>query len=502
MSNELIEQRMKKVEVLRSKGIEPYPYIFKRTCDSSQFMSLFAYLEPGDVLEKEKVSMAGRVMAMRVHGKSLFFVLQDFSGRFQCYIRINVGKEKYELFKENVDIGDFIGVKGYPFRSHTGELTVYVEKYHLLSKAIRTLPEKWHGLQNVEKRYRERYVDLIVNEDARDILLKRIKIVKAIRDYLDSLGFLEVETPILQSVYGGASAKPFKTYLNALDMDMYLRIAPELYLKRLIVGGFEKIYEIGRCFRNEGISYKHNPEFTSVELYQAYADYNDMMELTENLVCEVARKVIGKTKVEYQGVQIDLTPPWRRIGVADMIKKRLGIDILNVSDEELKQEFIKHGIETQKLYNRGKMIEKLIDLLEDELVQPAFLIDHPMSMSPLAKKHRKYDGLTERFELFICGQELANAFSELNDPIDQRERFSRQMEFRKAGDEEAQVMDEDFVHALEYGMPPTGGLGIGIDRLAMILTDAKTIKDVILFPTLKRSDNGDSHRGTETQRKQ
>ena len=485
MLNEVMEQRAEKIRELRNRGIAPYPYRFERTHTSLQFSNLFAYLESGDVLEKEKVSMAGRVMAKRVHGKSTFFVLQDFFGKFQCYIRVNIGKELYESFKEDVEIGDFVGVKGYPFRSHTGELTVYVEEYKLLSKAIRTLPEKWHGLQNIEKRYRKRYVDLIVNEEAKDILINRMKIVKAVRDHLDSLGFLEVETPILQSIYGGASAKPFKTHLNALDMDMYLRIAPELYLKRLIVGGFEKVYEIGRCFRNEGISYKHNPEFTSVELYQAYADYNDMMELTENLVCEVARRVLGKTKIEYQGVEVDLTPPWRRISVVDIIEKRFGIDILDITDEELEQEFVKRDIETQKLYNRGKMIEKLIDLVSDEFIQPTFLIDHPLAMSPLAKKHRDREGLTERFELFICGQELANAFSELNDPIDQRERFLKQMEYKEAGDEEAQLMDEDFVRALEYGMPPTGGLGIGIDRLAMILTNAKTIKDVIFFPTLK-----------------
>lgn len=486
MSLEARRQRLQEIEELRRLGIEPYPYRFERTHNTEEIRKAFDQrLEAGQTLESERVSTAGRVMALRKHGKSIFFVLQDFHGMIQGYIRKKeAGDEVFKRFDDFVNIGDHIGIRGFPFKSKTGELSVFVIEYEILSKSLRTLPEKWHGLKDKEIIYRQRYLDLIANRESLNRFVIRSRVVSFIRDFLNSRGFLEVETPILHHVTGGANARPFVTHLNALDIDMYLRIAPELHLKRLIVGGFEKVYELGKNFRNEGISYKHNPEFTSIEVYQAYADYSDMMELTEEMITELVRFINGGLKINYQGVEIDFTRPWKRVSMRDYIKERLDVDILEDSDERLLEVVESHGQEVS-MKERGHLIEKLWDLVEDGIVHPTFVTDYPVEISPLAKRHRLDPRLTERFELIIFGREIANAFSELNDPMDQLERFRRQAQLRAAGDEEAQMLDEDFVRALEYGMPPTGGLGIGIDRLVMFLTDVPSIRDVILFPLVR-----------------
>ncbi|HCZ06228.1 MAG: lysyl-tRNA synthetase, class [Thermotogota bacterium] len=486
MSLEARQQRLQEIEELRRLGIEPYPYRFERTHNTEEIRKAFDQrLEAGQTLESERVSTAGRVMALRKHGKSIFFVLQDFHGTIQGYIRKKeAGDEVFKRFDDFVNIGDHIGIRGFPFKSKTGELTVFVLEYEILSKSLRTLPEKWHGLKDKEIIYRQRYLDLIANRESLNRFVIRSRAISFIRDFLNSRGFLEVETPILHHVTGGANARPFVTHLNALDIDMYLRIAPELHLKRLIVGGFEKVYELGKNFRNEGISYKHNPEFTSIEVYQAYADYSDMMELTEEMITELVRFINGGLKINYQGVEIDFTRPWKRVSMRDYIKEHLDVDILEDPDERLLEVVESHGQEVS-MKERGHLIEKLWDLVEDGIVHPTFVTDYPVEISPLAKRHRLDPRLTERFELIIFGREIANAFSELNDPVDQLERFRRQAQLRAAGDEEAQMMDEDFVRALEYGMPPTGGLGIGIDRLVMFLTDVPSIRDVILFPLVR-----------------
>ncbi|PLV60090.1 lysine--tRNA ligase [Thermotoga sp. KOL6] len=485
MLKEFKEQRIKEIQELRSMKINPYPYRFVKEMSASEIKEKYDYLQAGEVLENEKLSFAGRVMSVRHHGKTAFFHLKDDTGRIQSYIRSDtVGKEKMNLFKKHVKIGDFIGVKGFPFKSKTGELTIYVEEYVLLSKALRPLPEKWHGIKDKEIIYRQRYLELIVNDEAIERFRKRFKAIQIIREFLNSRGFVEVETPILHYVTGGAEARPFVTHLNVFDIDMYLRIAPELYLKRLIVGGFEKIYEIGKNFRNEGISYKHSPEFTSVEIYQAYADYNDMMDLTEELIVEVVKKTCGTLKVVYQGKEIDFTPPWKRVRMREFLQEKLGVDILEDRDEVLLKKLEEHGVEVE-IKNRAHLIDKLRDIVEEELVNPTFVIDHPVVISPLAKRHREDPRLTERFELIIFGREIANAFSELNDPVDQYQRFLEQARMREEGDEEAHMMDMDFVRALEYGMPPTGGLGIGLDRLFMFITDSPTIRDIIPFPLVK-----------------
>jgi len=424
-------------------------------------------------------------MSIRHHGKSSFFHIKDSTGRVQIYINKQaVGDEKFKVFKKYVNIGDVVGIKGFPFKSRTGELTVFAEDFRILSKALRTLPEKWHGLKDKEIIYRQRYVEMIINDSALERFKKRFEVIKLIRDFLDSKGFIEVETPILHYVTGGAAAKPFITHLNVYDIDMYLRIAPELYLKRLIVGGFEKIYEIGKNFRNEGVSYKHNPEFTTLELYQAYADYTDIMNLTEELITFIIEKTCGNLKIEYQGVEIDFSRPWKRIDMRDFIKERLGVDIVEDPDDVLLKKLEEKGVEPA-IKTRGHLIEKLWDLVEDEIVNPTFLLNHPVEISPLAKRHRDDPRVTERFELIIFGREIANAFSELNDPVDQMKRFEEQAKLREAGDEEAHMMDRDFVRALEYGMPPVGGLGLGIDRLIMFVTNSPSIRDVIPFPLVR-----------------
>jgi lysyl-tRNA synthetase class 2 len=482
---EFKEQRIREIQELRSMNIEPYPYRFEKEMSASEIKEKYDHLQAGEVQESEKLSFAGRVMSIRHHGKTAFFHLKDDTGRIQAYIRADaVGKDRMGLFKKHVKIGDFVGVRGFPFKSKTGELTIYVEDFTLLSKALRPLPEKWHGIKDKEIIYRQRYLELIMSDEAIERFKKRFEAMRVIREFLNSRGFVEVETPILHYVTGGAEARPFVTHLNVFDVDMYLRIAPELYLKRLIVGGFEKIYEIGKNFRNEGISYKHSPEFTSIEIYQAYADYNDMMNLTEELIVEVVKRTCGTLKITYQGKEIDFTPPWRRVRMRDFLKEKLGVDILEDSDEVLLKKLEEHGVEVE-IKNRAHLIDKLRDIVEEELVNPTFIIDHPVDISPLAKRHREDPRLTERFELIIFGREIANAFSELNDPIDQYQRFLEQMKMREEGDEEAHMMDLDFVRALEYGMPPTGGLGIGLDRLFMFITDSPTIRDIIPFPLVK-----------------
>ena len=485
MLKEIREQRIKEIEELRSLGVEPYPNHFSKETTVEEIRKKYDHLQAGEVLSEEKVRFAGRVMSIRHHGKTAFFHLKDTTGRIQAYIRMDtVGESAFLFFKKHVNVGDFLGIEGFPFKSKTGELTLYVENYKLLSKALRPLPEKWHGLRDKEIIYRQRYLELIMNDEALNRFKKRFEAVRVIRNFLDSRGFLEVETPILHYVTGGAEARPFVTHLNVFNIDMYLRIAPELYLKRLIVGGFEKIYEIGKNFRNEGISYKHNPEFTSIEIYQAYADYNDMMKLTEELIAEVVLRTCGTLKITYQGVEIDFTPPWKRVRMRELLKEKLGVDILEDEDDVFLEKLKEHGVEVE-IKNRAHLIDKLRDLVEEEIVNPTFVVDHPVTISPLAKRHREDPRLTERFELIIFGREIANAFTELNDPIDQYQRFLEQTKLREEGDEEAHMMDLDFVRALEYGMPPTAGLGIGLDRLFMFITDSPSIRDVILFPLVR-----------------
>ncbi|MGJ8455138.1 lysine--tRNA ligase [Pseudothermotoga sp. U03pept] len=499
MIEEVRKQRAKEVEELRKLGINPYPYRFEKKQSTKEILEKYGFLEPGQTLEKEVISIAGRIMTIRLHGKSCFFTLRDFDGRIQAYIRQEeVSQSGYELFKKYVAPGDFIGITGFPFRSKTGELTLYVKEYQILSKARRPMPEKWHGLKDKEIAYRQRYVDMIANNSTLERFKIRYKAISFIRAFLTNRGFVEVETPILNFIPGGGAAKPFVTRLEALDCEMYLRIAPELHLKRYIVGGFERVFELGKNFRNEGISYKHSPEFTSIEIYQAYADYHDMMELTETLISELVYHLYGTYKLNYQGRELDFTRPWRRLKMREFIKQELGVDILEDRDEVLHAVLKERGIELDS-HTRARMIEKLWDLVEDKVIQPTFLMDHPVEISPLAKRHREDPRLTERFEPIICGMELGNAFSELNDPEDQMERFRSQMELRSAGDEEAHRMDLDFIRALEYGLPPTGGLGIGIDRLMMLLTDSPSIRDVIAFPLVTESDDEDDIEGSAAE---
>lgn len=485
-TSELLIHRREKLKKLREKNINPYPYNFKRTHTSSEIIKNFEKLST----DETEVKIAGRMISLRLHGKTLFFHLLDGAGKIQVYVKLDeVGKEKFELF-DLFDIGDHLGITGKVFKTRTGEITVRATDFCILSKSLLPLPEKWHGLQDKEIRYRQRYVDLIVNREVGRIFLIRTELIKAIRRFLDGLGFVEVETPILQPLYGGAFARPFVTHHNTLDMDLYLRIADELYLKRLIVGGFEKVYEISKSFRNEGMDRNHNPEFTMLELYQAYADYNDIMELYEKLLNFVAKEVLGLTKLEYEGNQIDLTPPWRRLPLLDSIKEHTGVDLTNKSEEKIRK--IASDLEVKEDLSRpkGKLIEAIFEtLVQPNLIQPTFIIDYPIELSPLAKKHREKEGLTERFELFLGGCEMGNAFSELNDPLDQRERFKQQMELAKKGEKEAQMLDDDFLRALEYGMPPTGGLGFGIDRLVMVFTNTHSIREVIFFPQMRPVEN-------------
>ena len=486
IENVLREERLKKLERLRECGIEAYPARFGRTHTVEQIIKEWGTLKPGE-WTNQRVKLAGRIMARRRMGKASFIDLQDQNGKLQGYAKIDtLGQEQYELFTD-LDIGDFIGVEGVVFKTEKGELSVHIERFRILSKALRPLPEKWHGLADVETRYRQRYLDLISNEESRRIFLIRSRIVSAMRRFLEARGFLEVETPILQPLYGGAAARPFTTHHNVLDTKLYLRISDELYLKRLIIGGLEKVYEIGKDFRNEGISTKHNPEFTMLECYQAYADYNDMMELTEQMIAQIAKEALGTTRIHYQGHEVDLKPPWPRVTLREAILKETAIDIeehrtLEGLHQQLKKRSLK--VDTQKSW--GKLVDEIFkEYVEPKLIEPTFIMDYPLELSPLAKKKTDQPHLVERFEPFVGGIELGNAFSELNDPLDQRQRFERQEELRRRGDEEAQALDEDFLIALEHGMPPTGGLGIGVDRLVMLLTGSASIREVILFPLLR-----------------
>ncbi len=493
--SDLRDTRLEKAEQLRQLGQNPYAYRWESTHSAAVLQEKYADLENGEEVEVE-VAIAGRIMARRVFGKLAFFTLQDETGQIQLFldkkkIQATLGEADPEAFshlKNLTDVGDFIGVKGSVRRTDKGELSINVGFYQILTKSLLPLPDKWHGLTDVEKRYRQRYVDLIVNPEVRETFRRRAKITAAIRRYLDEQGFIEIETPVLQSEAGGAAAKPFVTYHNATEMEMYLRIATELHLKRLIVGGFEKVFELGRIFRNEGVSTRHNPEFTSIEVYQAYADYNDMMALTEAIITDSAQAVLGTLEIEYQGEAINLNTPWKRMTMHEAVREATGVDFSAIEDLEAAKAAAQaagiHGV--GEATSIGKILNEAFEQkVEETLIQPTFILDYPVEISPLAKPHRSKPGLVERFELFIVGRETANSFSELTDPIDQRERLEAQAAQKAAGDEEANSVDEDFLTALEYGMPPTGGLGIGIDRLAMLLTDSPSIRDVIAFPLLR-----------------
>ncbi|MBQ8132956.1 MAG: lysine--tRNA ligase [Clostridia bacterium] len=483
--NELLRVRRDKLAELKAAGRDPFVETkFDVTHHSSDVKNNF------DTLEGKSVTIAGRIMSKRVMGKASFCHIQDLEGTIQSYVaRDAVGEEEYKLFKK-MDIGDIVGLKGEVFKTQTGEISVHASEIKLLSKSLQILPEKYHGLTNTDTRYRQRYVDLIMNEEVKDTFVKRSKIISAIRRYLDTQGFIEVETPMLVSNAGGASARPFETHFNALDEDLKLRISLELYLKRLIVGGLERVYEIGRVFRNEGLDTRHNPEFTLMELYQAYTDYHGMMDLTENLYRYVAQEVLGTTKIVYNDIEIDLGKPFERITMVDAVKKYSGIDFNEIETLEQAREIAKEkGIEYEEHHKKGDILNLFFETFaEEHLVQPTFLMDHPVEISPLTKRKPENPDYVERFEFFINGWEMANAYSELNDPIDQRERFKAQEELLAQGDEEANRTDEDFLNALEIGMPPTGGIGFGIDRMCMLLTNSPAIRDVLLFPTMKSLD--------------
>ena len=481
--NEQMQVRIDKMHKIEEHGWKPFGHRYLWTHRAADIAAQFEELSANET----QVKMAGRIMAIRGHGKTCFMDMQDKTGRIQVYVRKDViGEENYALIKL-MDIGDTVGVTGTAFRTHMGELSIKADVIEMLSKSLRPLPEKWHGLKDVETRYRQRYVDLIVNPEVRDTFVKRSQIIKSVREVLDSHDFLEVETPILNTIAGGAAARPFISYHNALDMQVYMRIAPELYLKRLIVGGMDRVYEMGRVFRNEGIDNRHNPEFTSVEIYQAFADYRDMMDLTEEVVVKTAEKVLGTTSIVYEGTPIELGSPWKRMSMIEAVKEYSGKDFTNVTDLEEARAIAKElNVAIEPTFGIGKIINACFEeYVEDKLIQPTFITGHPKEISPLAKSNPENPEITDRFEAYIYGREICNGFTELNDPIDQKERFLKQVEERANGDEEANMMDEDFVNALEFGLPPTGGLGIGIDRLVMFLTDSSTIRDVLFFPTMK-----------------
>ena len=483
----LMKVRREKLDKLREEGKDPFQITkFNRTHTTKQVIDNY------DELEGKDVTIAGRLMAKRIMGKASFCHIQDGEGKIQSYVSINdLGEESYKQFKED-DIGDIIGITGFVFKTRTGEISIHAKEVTLLTKSLKPLPEKFHGLKDTDLRYRQRYVDLIVNPEVKDTFVKRSMIIKELRNILDEKGYLEVETPILNNLITGDAARPFETHHNTLDIDMYLRIAPELNLKRLIVGGFDKVYEVCRNFRNEGMDVKHNPEFTNVELYAAYEDYNDMMDISEEIITRLCMKVNGTLKINYQGLDLDLSTPWKRISMIDAIKEVTGIDFNEVkTDEEARKLADEKGVELEEgKTTRGHIINEFFEtFVEETLIQPTFIMDYPVEISPLTKRKKDNPSLTERFEVFIGGREYGNAYSELNDPIDQYERLKKQAEARANGDEEAGMMDEDFVNALEIGLPPTGGLGIGLDRLIMLLTNSASIRDVLLFPTMKPLDN-------------
>ena len=479
----LMQVRREKLDRLRAEGKDPFQITkFNRTHTTKQIIDNY------DELEGKDVTIAGRLMAKRIMGKASFCHIQDGEGKIQSYVSINdLGEESYKQFKED-DIGDIIGITGFVFKTRTGEISIHAKEVTLLTKSLKPLPEKFHGLKDTDLRYRQRYVDLIVNPEVRDTFIKRSIIIKELRNILDEKGYLEVETPILNNLITGDAARPFETHHNTLDIDMYLRIAPELNLKRLIVGGFDKVYEVCKNFRNEGMDIKHNPEFTNVELYAAYEDYNDMMDITEEIITRLCMKVNGTLQINYQGLDLDLSTPWKRISMIDAIKEVTGIDFNEVkTDEEARKLADEKGVELEEgKTTRGHIINEFFEtFVEETLIQPTFIMDYPVEVSPLTKRKQDDPRLVERFELFIGGREYGNAYSELNDPIDQYERFLKQVEAKEKGDEEAGGMDEDFVNALEIGMPPTGGMGIGLDRLIMLLTNSASIRDVLFFPTMK-----------------
>ena len=489
--NDQLRVRRDKMQSLREGGLDPFGKRFDRTHNSKEIKEQYDNFSKEELDEKDiAVTIAGRLMTKRGKGKAGFAHIQDLPGQIQIYVRQDaVGEEQYDIFK-TADLGDIVGITGTIFKTNVGELSIKASEFIHLTKALRPLPEKFHGLQDVEQRYRQRYLDLISNQGSKETFIARSLIIQSMRRYLDQQGFLEVETPMLHSIAGGAAARPFETHHNALDMPFFMRIAIELHLKRLIVGGLEKVYEIGRVFRNEGVSTRHNPEFTMIELYEAYADYNDIMELTENLVAHVAKEVLGSTTVQYGDQEVNLEPKWRRLHMVDAVKEYTSVDLWGeMSDEEARQLAKEHGIAITEHMTYGHIVNEFFEQkVEEELFQPTFIYGHPVEISPLAKKNEEDPRFTDRFELFIVRREHANAFTELNDPIDQRERFESQLKEREQGNDEAHDMDEDFIEALEYGMPPTGGLGIGIDRLVMLLTNAPSIRDVLLFPLMRNKD--------------
>lgn len=490
--NDQLIVRREKLHNLREQGMDPFGKRFERTHSTKELLSLYGELSKEELEEKEiPVSLAGRIMTKRGKGKAGFAHVQDLHGQVQIYVRKDtVGDEQYELFN-TADLGDLVGIEGKVFKTKVGELSVKVTSFTLLTKSLRPLPDKYHGLKDVEQRYRQRYLDLITSMESRETFVTRSKIIREMRRYLDNNGYLEVETPMLHAIAGGASARPFITHHNALDMEFYMRIAIELHLKRLIVGGLEKVYEIGRVFRNEGVSTRHNPEFTMIELYEAYADYKDIMKLTENMVAHIAKEVLGTTMIQYGEYEINLEPEWTRLHMVDAIKQYCGADFWSpMSVEEARALAKEHGVEIKDTMEVGHIINEFFEQkVEEHLIQPTFVYGHPVEISPLAKKNEEDPRFTDRFELFIVAREHANAFTELNDPIDQKERFEAQLKEREQGNDEAHMMDDDYIEALEYGMPPTGGLGIGIDRLVMLLTNSPSIRDVLLFPAMRHKQD-------------
>ncbi|EKN70342.1 lysyl-tRNA synthetase [Neobacillus bataviensis LMG 21833] len=480
--------RREKMNSMRENGLDPFGKRFDRSHNTNELIEEYGELEKEEIEAKHvSVSLAGRIMTKRGKGKAGFAHIQDLTGQIQVYVRQDaIGEEQYKVF-DSADLGDIIGVNGTLFKTKVGELSVKVEHFTFLTKALRPLPDKFHGLKDVEQRYRQRYLDLIMSQESKETFISRSRIIQSMRRYLDNHGYLEVETPMMHSIAGGASARPFITHHNALDMELYMRIAIELHLKRLIVGGLEKVYEIGRVFRNEGVSTRHNPEFTMIELYEAYADYRDIMSLTENLIAHIAQEVLGTTTIQYGDYEVDLKPEWKRLHMVDAIKEYTGADFWQeMSVKEARELAKEHGVEITEHMLYGHIVNEFFEQkVEEKLIQPTFIYGHPVEISPLAKKNDEDPRFTDRFELFIVAREHANAFTELNDPIDQRERFEAQLKEREQGNDEAHMMDEDFVEALEYGMPPTGGLGIGIDRLVMLLTNSPSIRDVLLFPLMR-----------------
>ncbi len=487
--NPIRAEKRAKLNTLRQKGIDPFPHNFDRTAQVKDLVEKFSSIEAGEKLETQIFRVAGRLMTRRPMGKAAFFNIQDQTGQIQCYLRTAELDEKGLTSYDNIDIGDFIGIEGYVFKSQKGELSLHTLKFEILCKTLEPLPEKYHGIQDIELKYRYRHLDLIMDPESRKVFETRSKIISEIRSFLNERGFLEVETPVLQPIYGGAAAYPFSTHHRALDMKLYLKISPELYLKRLIVGGFEKVYEVGKNFRNEGIDRSHNPEFTMLEWYEAYTDYIYQMNQFEEMIAHLAKKITGSTKVMYQGEEIDFTPPWRRLTVYDGVREYAGIDPEKATEQEMFDKLKSLGSEIKKPSTKGEMVMELFELsAESSLIQPTFVMDFPVEVSPLTKRHRTKAGLVERFEPICAAMEIGNSYTELNDPEDQLQRLKEQ-EDRRVIDEEAQPMDHDFMHAIDVGMPPTGGVGIGVERIVMLLTDRPSIRDILLFPTMKHKQN-------------